>query len=650
MLKLLHLADVHLGKPFQMLGAQGAAQRRALEETFVRAVDLAIAKQVQVVLIAGDLFDSPRPSPALVELAERELRRLDDRGIWVGLVAGNHDAAPDGLVGGSHRLRDAGPHVVLFGRTVESHAVPALNLTITGCSASPGTPASPLSGWPRQRSTQFAVGVTHGSAYRGGQVEGSAAMHPQEIRDLGLDYLALGDWHSASEVAPPPAPAWYAGSPELLAYDQEGAGHVLMIEIAAPGRAAVTPVRIGRRQYKRLEIDAGTTDEAGLRRARAGRGPAGGRGLSAGSGDSGMILRRFHARRFLGLPDEAFEFAAGVNVVIGPNEAGKSSLRAAIHAVLYGNPATTSTKFRDEFRSWGAEEPPVLILEFEVDGKRFVLTKDFATRKVTLQDELGRTWDQHKIVQERVAAQLGLVTEDLFEATAQVAQAELERIHINSIAKELGRIVGGGGEDVTTAIRRLDQHVRAMEKGTKALTKDPGVLRATDDKVTSLKEEQRRLSSSAAAADRIRGELTSIRETLTTATDTLTIKRALLDQNREIVILEERLAGRQREEGMLEEKVKKIEDTLTKIAQVDRELESSTAAGLPDEDATATARKLSDSAAALEMQTGQLRHQLEQSDDIPAAHRLWRGAGVGGGGPPLTGTILAIGARVPAGL
>src|SRR5437667_12731429 len=106
MLKLLHLADVHLGKPFQMLGAQGAAQRRALEETFVRAVDLAISKQVHVVLIAGDLFDSPRSSPALVDLAERELRRLDDRGIWAGLVAGNPDAAPREFVGGSSRLRE----------------------------------------------------------------------------------------------------------------------------------------------------------------------------------------------------------------------------------------------------------------------------------------------------------------------------------------------------------------------------------------------------------------------------------------------------------------------------------------------------------------------------------------------------------------
>jgi len=97
-LKLLHVADVHLGKAFQMLGAQGAAQRRTLEDTFVRAVDLAIAHQVHVVLIGGDLFDSPRPSATLVDLAERQLRRLDDRGIWVAMVAGNHDAAPDGFV------------------------------------------------------------------------------------------------------------------------------------------------------------------------------------------------------------------------------------------------------------------------------------------------------------------------------------------------------------------------------------------------------------------------------------------------------------------------------------------------------------------------------------------------------------------------
>jgi len=119
-----------------------------------------------------------------------------------------------------------------------------------------------------------------------------------------------------------------------------------------------------------------------------------------------VILRRLRPRRFLGLPDQWYEFAPGLTVIVGPNEAGKSSLRSAIRAALYGNPATTSSKFRDEFRSWCTEEPPVLVLEFEVDAKRFVLTKDFAVRKITLTDDLGQTWDQHKAVQERILAQL----------------------------------------------------------------------------------------------------------------------------------------------------------------------------------------------------------------------------------------------------
>lgn len=356
-----------------------------------------------------------------------------------------------------------------------------------------------------------------------------------------------------------------------------------------------------------------------------------------------MILRRLRPRRFLGLPDQWYEFAPGLTVIVGPNEAGKSSLRTAIRAALYGNPATTSSKFRDEFRSWGTEEPPVLVLEFEVDGKRFVLTKDFAARKITLTDDLGQTWDQHKAVQERILAQLGLVSEDLFEATAQVAQAELERIHLTSIAKELGRIVGGGGEDAATAIRRLEQHVRAMEKGTKALTKDPGLLKTINDKAMALREEQVRLSASAAAADRLRPELTNLQATLATAAETLEVKQALLKHNAEIVALQERLEGKQREEAMLEEKVGKLEETQTALAQVDRELESATAAGLPSEEVTSAARKLHERAAILEMQAGRLRHELTQPDEeTPVRSGLWKGVAAIGAGLALVGVLAAV--------
>lgn len=266
MLRLLHLADVHLGKTFTMLGEQGPAQRRALEAALVRVMDLAIQTPVQAVLIAGDLFDSPKPSPALVDLALRELRRLVDHSIWVAVAGGNHDVAPDGFIGASDRLRDAGPRLVLLGGTPATHRISELDLTIVGRSADPGAGASPLIGWPREHPTRFAVGVAHGSVFRPGVVEGPGSIHPQEIRDLNLDYLALGDWHSASEVTAKPA-AWYAGSPELLAYDQEGAGFVLQVEITAPGAARVTPLRIGKRRYQRVEIDAAAADDTAVRKA-----------------------------------------------------------------------------------------------------------------------------------------------------------------------------------------------------------------------------------------------------------------------------------------------------------------------------------------------------------------------------------------------
>lgn len=264
MIRLLHLSDVHLGKTFRMLGEKGAAQRRALQAAFSRAIDLAIAERVHLALIAGDLFDTPKPSAADVELVVREFRRLDDAGIRVALVAGNHDVAEDGGLGSADQLRAASPRLILFGATVEQRLLPDLDLTVTGRSADPGAGASALAGWPQTRITQFAVGLTHGSVFRAGQVEGAGTIHPQEIRELGLDYLALGDWHSASEILPPPTPAWYAGSPELLAYDQENAGHVLLVEIPAPGAARVVPTQIGRRRYRRLEVDAGV-DEAALR-------------------------------------------------------------------------------------------------------------------------------------------------------------------------------------------------------------------------------------------------------------------------------------------------------------------------------------------------------------------------------------------------
>ena len=58
MLRILHTGDIHLDSPFSKLDPRLAEQRRQeLRRTFVSAMQYAKDKQVDLVLIAGDLFD-----------------------------------------------------------------------------------------------------------------------------------------------------------------------------------------------------------------------------------------------------------------------------------------------------------------------------------------------------------------------------------------------------------------------------------------------------------------------------------------------------------------------------------------------------------------------------------------------------------------
>jgi len=76
MLRLLHTADVHLGARHTDLGERAAVLRERQFAAFRATIDLAVVEAVDLVLIAGDLFDSntqPRhPSSAFAA----ELGRL----------------------------------------------------------------------------------------------------------------------------------------------------------------------------------------------------------------------------------------------------------------------------------------------------------------------------------------------------------------------------------------------------------------------------------------------------------------------------------------------------------------------------------------------------------------------------------------------
>lgn len=98
MLKILHTADWHLGKRLQEF-SRLEEQREVLDEI----IQIADQESVDLVLVAGDVFDAFNPSHEAVELLFKTLRRLSDNGRRpVIVISGNHDStqfitAPDPL-------------------------------------------------------------------------------------------------------------------------------------------------------------------------------------------------------------------------------------------------------------------------------------------------------------------------------------------------------------------------------------------------------------------------------------------------------------------------------------------------------------------------------------------------------------------------
>src|SRR5690349_3424050 len=91
MLRIIHTADVHLGARHDDLGEQASAQRERQFAAFVATVDLAIARKADLVLVAGDLFDSNTQPRRSVERVADQLKRLGTARIRTVVVPGTHD-------------------------------------------------------------------------------------------------------------------------------------------------------------------------------------------------------------------------------------------------------------------------------------------------------------------------------------------------------------------------------------------------------------------------------------------------------------------------------------------------------------------------------------------------------------------------------
>jgi len=258
MLRLLHTADLHLDARFPGLGHLDRRRRDDFSRTFQRLVELALSEQVELFVVAGDLFDSARPAADSVKLVQAELRRLVDHGIQPVLLPGTHDGVYGGGIYAEDRfagcviLDTLGEprHLKLAGGDVYLYGAPFLG----------GDPTDVLNQLQRLERPGLHLGLLHGSLqgspewdYRDKDLPFTREM----LLGWDLDYLALGHYHRLQLIEEQGRVfAAYPGSPEGKRFGEDGERYALLVELE-PRQARVTPRAVQQRRLASLQLNTG---------------------------------------------------------------------------------------------------------------------------------------------------------------------------------------------------------------------------------------------------------------------------------------------------------------------------------------------------------------------------------------------------------
>jgi exonuclease SbcD len=256
--RFIHTSDVHLDTSFAGSGFPshlGDRKREAIRATFRSILEDALRRPVDLVLIAGDLFEHDRVSPDTVEFLKQQFENLGS--IPVFIAPGNHDP----YIPGSPYHDEAWPANVHIFRDEDFRSVelPHLGVRVTGFgfnrthlgdryfSRLPSLPADGIN-----------LVVAHGSD-TSHVPEGKARHGPlsiEEIAGKNVHYCALGHYHQQRQLANhlDSTQVWYCGIPEGRGWDESGICAYLLGEIEGQ-QVSVQGVACGQIPLQSFTID-----------------------------------------------------------------------------------------------------------------------------------------------------------------------------------------------------------------------------------------------------------------------------------------------------------------------------------------------------------------------------------------------------------
>lgn len=219
--KILHTADIHLGS-----GRTGVTGGKSeIENTFFKIIDLCLAEDIDFLLIAGDLFDSPVVSAPEVERVISAISKIPQT--IVAIAPGNHDYVCPGSVYTKYKFPE---NTFIFTSFMEYIDFPKKGVRLWGAGFTDRFESLPLLQNSEDMENDFLnLCVLHGEVISDNSPSTYNPVYPLAIEQSKMDYIALGHIHKRSEIKKLGKTSFsYCGCPDGMGFDESGSHGVYM--------------------------------------------------------------------------------------------------------------------------------------------------------------------------------------------------------------------------------------------------------------------------------------------------------------------------------------------------------------------------------------------------------------------------------------
>ncbi|MBW1982660.1 MAG: DNA repair exonuclease [Deltaproteobacteria bacterium] len=251
-MKFLHTADWQIGMKAAHVGEAGERVREERIKTVRRLVDVARDNHAEFILVVGDTFEDNAVARVLVQKIADILARAN---IPIFIIPGNHDPFTPGSVWEHPVWKTCDNLQVLL----EEKPVAVAGGFLYPCPVDERHSGKDPTTWiGAAGASGIRVGMAHGTVEGVHQEEPDYPIPREAAARLGLDYLALGHWHSTAtyEDSSGAVRMAYSGTHETTRFAERDSGNVLLVEIADSGTPPVVrPIHVGALDWRVMEVD-----------------------------------------------------------------------------------------------------------------------------------------------------------------------------------------------------------------------------------------------------------------------------------------------------------------------------------------------------------------------------------------------------------